>query len=282
MATAEATLGRQTERAPFPHASAIRITEALVGGTIFVVVLEVFLGFNLLDPALWSLYGSVFLAGIVRTLTYIALVLPVSVSIGFALGWARVSRFRALAWPATVYVEFFRGVPPLVIVIFASILGPNLFPERFQSVQLGLILGALAIGLHSASFQGEIFRAGFQSVPRGQLEAAQAIGMQPLQSMRSVVLPQALRLSLPPLSNEFAVLIKDTSLMAIISGGELFHRSQLFMDQSVLTGTGQLHWLFIVWTAVAAVYFVMTFTVTRAMRLLERKYHARGLEGISI
>jgi len=282
MATADATVGRQSGPAWFRPASVRRVAEMVAGGAIFIVALEVFLGYNLLDPALWSLFAPAFWAGILRTLTYIGLVLPLSVGLGFTLGWVRVSRFRALAWPVSVYVEFFRGVPPLVIVLFASILGPNLFPERFQSAELGLILGAFAIGLHSAAFQGEIFRAGFQSVPRGQLDAAQAIGMRPLQAMRSVVLPQALRLSLPPLSNEFAVLIKDTSLMAIIAGGDLFHVSQLFLDQSVLTGTGELHWLFVVWTAVALVYFVMTFTVTRVMRIIERRYHARGLEEISI
>jgi len=282
MATTEATVSRRTDPVSIPRGHLVRLAEMVGGGSIFLVILQSVLGFDLFDRDLWSSYGSIFVAGITRTLTYIALVLPLSVSVGFALGWVRVSRFRSLAWPATVYIEFFRGVPPLVIVIFVSILGPTLFPERFQSVELGLILGALAIGLHSGAFQGEIFRAGFQSVPRGQLEAALAIGMQPVPTMRYVVLPQALRLSLPPLSNEFAVLIKDTSLMAIIAGGDLFHLSQRFMDQSVLTGAGELHWLFIIWTAVAVVYFAMTFTVTRLMRLLERRVHARSLEGISI
>lgn len=281
MATSEATVEGRPPVVSISRVRIYRTLEMVIGAGLFLIILQEVLGFNLLDSDLWSSYGPTFLMGIGRTLTYVALVLPVSLSLGFTLGWIRVSRYRTLAWPATVYIEFFRGVPPLVIVIFVSILGPALFPQRFQTVELGLILGALTIGFHSAAFQGEIFRAGFQSVPRGQLEAAMAIGMQPVKAMRHVVLPQALRLSLPPLANEFAVLIKDTSLMALIAGGELFHLSQRFQDQSVLEGAGELHWLFIIWTAVAIVYFLMTFAVTRVMRLLERKFHARGLEGIS-
>lgn len=281
MATVEATVGRAAA-APFrQRQAAIRAAEILVGGSVFLIALQVGLGFNLFDAGLWSVYQRSYWFGILRTIGYIALTLPVSVGLGFVLGWARVSRFRTLAWPVTVYIEFFRGMPPIVIVIFASVLGPNLFPERLQSAELGLILGAMSLALHSASFQAEIFRAGFQSVPTGQVEASLAIGMEPLQSMRHVILPQALRLSIPPLSNEFAVLIKDTSLMAIIAGGELFHLSIRVQDTLARTG-GELHWLFAIWTSVAIAYFVMTFLVTRVMRFIELRFRARSLEGISI
>src|SRR5207244_1509146 len=83
-----------------------------------------------------------------------------------------------------------------------------LLQARFTGKDLAWNVAAVALALHSAAYQSEIFRAGFQSVPRGQLEAAQALGMRPTQSMFNVVLPQALRLSLPPLGNEFAVVIK--------------------------------------------------------------------------
>ena len=281
MATVEAAVGQASRPSLVTRQSALRMTEILLGGLLFLVLLQSILGYSVLDSDLWKVYSRSFWNGILRTLGYTAFILPVSVAIGFCVGWARVSRYRALSWPVSVYVEFFRGVPPLVVVIFASILGPTLLPERFQSVELGLTLGALAIAFHSAAFQAEIFRAGFQSVSRGQLEAAQAIGMRPLQSMRHVILPQALRLSLPPLANEFAVVIKDTSLLAAIAAGELFHLSVRIQD-TIIRGGGQLDWLFAIWTAVATVYFVMTFSMTRVMLLLERKVHTRGLEALSV
>lgn len=281
MATVETAVRRPAVASFRRRNAATRAAEIFVGGALFLIVLQLALGFNLVDPNLWSVYFRSYWFGIVRTIGYIALTLPVSVGLGFVLGWARVSRFRTFAWPAGVYIEFFRGMPPIVIIIFASVLGPSLFPERFRSLELGLILGALSLALHSAAFQAEIFRAGFQSVSTGQVEAAQALGMEPLQAMRDVILPQALRLSVPPLSNEFAVLIKDTSLMAIIAGGELFHLSIRIQDTLARTG-GELHWLFIIWTSVAIAYFVMTFFVTGLMRFIELRFRGRGLEGISL
>jgi His/Glu/Gln/Arg/opine family amino acid ABC transporter permease subunit len=281
MATAEVAVGAPSVALFRRRTAALRAVEILVGGAAFLIVLQIILGYNLFEPNLWSVYQRRYWAGLLWTIGYIALTLPVSVGLGFLLGWARVSRFRAFAWPASVYIEFFRGMPPIVIVIFASVLGPSLFPERLQSVELGLILGALSLAFHSAAFQAEIFRAGFQSVSTGQVEAALSIGLEPLQAMRDVILPQALRLSLPPLSNEFAVLIKDTSLMAIIAGMELFHLSLRVGDTLAQTG-GDLHWLFAIWTSVAIAYFVMTFFVTRIMRLIETRFRARGLEGISL
>ena len=281
MATAQAETRRAVRTAEIPTEALIRLAEAMVGGVILLLALQYILGFDLLDAGLWQAHARRFVNGILGTLGYVALILPVSVGLGFTLGWARVLRFRAISWPVAVYVDFFRGVPPLVVVIFASILGPLALPERFQSEGLGLTLGAIAIAAHSAAYQAEIFRAGFQSVSRGQLEAAQAIGMTPSGSMQHVILPQALRLSLPPLANEFAVVIKDTSLLAAIGADELFRLSS-FTQQSIIRGGGEVEWLFVIWTSAAVVYFLMTFVVTRFMRLLERKFHARGLEGISI
>jgi len=281
MATVEAVAVRATRQAAVSQRALIRAAEMIGGGLVFLFLLQWFLGYSVTDADMWAVYQRSFVNGTIRTLTYVAIILPVSVILGFAIGWARVSRFRTLAWPATVYVEFFRGVPPLVVVIFASVLGPNLLPERFQSAELGLTLGATAIAFHSAAFQAEIFRAGFQSVSRGQLEAAQAIGMRPMQSMRHVILPQALRLSVPPLSNEFAVLIKDTSLMAIIAGKELFHLT-LRVQDTIFREGGDLRWLFAQWTAVAILYFILTFTVSSVMKLVERRFHARGIEAISV
>jgi polar amino acid transport system permease protein len=143
-------------------------------------------------------------------------------------------------------------------------------------------VAAIALAFHSGAYQAEIFRAGFQSVPRGQVDAALAIGMRPSQTMQHVVFPQALRLSLPPLGNELAAVIKDTSLLAILGALDLFGVSLDFIQAVFLQPGASVFWLITMWTAVALAYFVMTTAVSQLLLFFERKYHVRGLEGVSV
>ncbi len=282
MATAEASVADVRGQPVVRRASLIRVIEAVIGASIFLVLLQILLNFSLLDPEFWHRYGGSFETGIGTTLRFVAIILPLSAVLGFFLGWLRISRFRTLSWPVAVYVDFFRGIPPIVIVIYASIFGAALLQARFAGKDLAWNVAAVALALHSAAYQSEIFRAGFQSVPRGQIEAAQALGMRPTQAMYNVVLPQALRLSLPPLGNEFAVVIKDTSLLAAIGTLDLFGVSQDFIQAVFLQPGASVYWLLTMWTAVALVYFAMTTAVTQVLLFLERKFHVRGLEGVSV
>ncbi len=282
MATAEASVADVRGHPIVRRASLIRVIEAVIGASIFLVLLQILLNFSLLDPEFWHRYGGSFETGIGTTLRFVAIILPLSAVLGFFLGWLRISRFRTLSWPVAVYVDFFRGIPPIVIVIYASIFGAALLQARFTGKDLAWNVAAVALALHSAAYQSEIFRAGFQSVPRGQIEAAQALGMRPTQAMYNVVLPQALRLSLPPLGNEFAVVIKDTSLLAAIGTLDLFGVSQDFIQAVFLQPGASVYWLLTMWTAVALVYFAMTTAVTQVLLFLERKFHVRGLEGVSV
>ena len=282
MATAEASVADVRGHPIVRRASLIRVIEAVVGASIFLVLLQILLNFSLLDPEFWRRYGGSFETGIGTTLRFVAIILPLSAVLGFFLGWLRISRFRTLSWPVAVYVDFFRGIPPIVIVIYASIFGAALLQVRFAGKDLAWNVAAVALALHSAAYQSEIFRAGFQSVPRGQIEAAQALGMRPTQAMYNVVLPQALRLSLPPLGNEFAVVIKDTSLLASIGALDIFGVSQDFIQAVFLQPGASVYWLLTMWTAVALVYFAMTTAVTQVLLFLERKFHVRGLEGVSV
>jgi len=269
--------------------TALRGAEIAAGVVFTLLFFQEFLQFSLFDPNLWAIYGPIFLGGLNGTVRYILLVIPISVVLGFFLGWARISRHRTLVWPVTMFIDFFRGMPPLILVIFAFLFGDDLIPQvikdRFLAgIPLRIVsvpAAALAIAFHSAAYQAEIFRAGFQSVPRGQLEAAQALGMRSWQAMRFVVLPQTFRLSLPPLGNELAVVIKDTSLLAAVAGGEIVSRSQNFAGTLSIFGY-PVEWLFAIWTAVAIAYFVATFSVTRILLVLERRFHTPGLEAVSI
>ena len=268
----------------------LHIVEMIVAGILLVfVILPAAFGFSLLNAGFWRVYGRFYVTGLFGTFFYVALTLPLSVVLGFLMGWARVSRTRILSWPSSLYVNLFRGLPPLILVIFASLFGTQLVPQPivdrflagFRRGDIAVGIAAIAVGMHSSAYQAEIFRAGFQSVPKGQLEAAQALGLRPWQGMRYVILPQTFRLSLPPLGNEFAVLIKDTSILAAIAGIELTAKSRDLLG--ILPASGfPIVWIFAVWTVVALTYFVLTFSVTRGLRLLEQRFHTPGLEGVSL
>src|SRR5881396_249469 len=212
----------------------VHLVEMILGGILMVfVVLPSIFRFSLVSASFWQIYGRFYVTGLFGTFFYVALTLPLSVVLGFLMGWARVSRIRVFSWPASLYVNVFRGLPPLILVIFASLFGTNLVPQPimdrflsgFRRGDIAVGLAAIAIAMHSSAYQAEIFRAGFQSVPKGQQEAAQALGLRPWQGMMHVILPQTFRLSLPPLGNEFAVLIKDTRSSQRSRGQNLLRRA---------------------------------------------------------
>lgn len=261
----------------------MRLAEAVGALALLIALLQWAFSFSIAEEAFWRAFlfpaqgTGPLLRGLLGTLAVTALVIPVGLGSGFFWGWAQLSKWRLLAWPSTVLVEFLRGVPAVILIIFAYFFGGALVPGSFDAHAGGLFVAALALGLHTGAYQAEIFRAGFQSVPRGQVEAGAAVGMTPTQVMRHVIFPQSLRLSLPPLGNEFANVIKDTALLAAIGSTELFGKGLEF-QQNVTLG-GHTSWLFLIWISVAAAYFLITFAVTRGVKFLERRIRVPGMEG---
>ncbi|MGH7364192.1 MAG: amino acid ABC transporter permease, partial [Candidatus Methylomirabilales bacterium] len=157
-----------------------------------------------------SIFVEVFpllLGGAWVTLYITVVSIAIGIAGGLVLGVMRVSRFAPVRGVATAYTELIRGTPLLMQLIVLYYALPS----------VGINLPALAAGItglaaNSAAYVGEIFRAGIQSVERGQVEAARAVGLTNMQTMRYVVLPQAFRLVLPPLTNEFVTMLKDSSL----------------------------------------------------------------------
>ena len=205
-------------------------------------------------------------------LFYSAILLTVLISLvaivlGFALGMlvglARSSRSRLIRYPATAYVDVIRGTPLLVQLFLwyfgLSVIGINIDP---------LPAAMLAVGFHSSAYQAEIVRGGIQSIPKGQTEAARAVGMTHMQSMRFVVLPQALRLILPPLSNEFVIVIKDSSLAYAISVAEItlvsYQLNARYFEP------------FTVFLFAALLYLILTYVTSTLMRTLERRVRIPG------
>src|SRR5438132_6410574 len=165
MATAEASVAEVRGQPVVRHAALIRVIEAVIGASIFLVLLQVLLNFSLLDAEFWRRYGGSFETGIGTTLRFVGIILPLSAVLGFFLGWLRISRFRTLSWPVSVYVDCVRGIPPMVIVIYASIFGASLFQARFTGKGLAWNVDAVACALHSAASHSVIFHAELQAVP---------------------------------------------------------------------------------------------------------------------
>lgn len=154
--------------------------------------------------------------------------LAIGLALGLALGMMRLSRFAWLRWPAVGYIELFRSTPVLVQLVWIYYALPVLSGVQMGNVTT-LIVG---LGLHSAAYFGEIFRAGILSIDRGQMDAAKAIGMRYFQAMRRIILPPAIRRMIPPFINEFATLMKLTTLGTVIGVAELLHESENLINNT--------------------------------------------------
>ncbi|WP_328441302.1 amino acid ABC transporter permease [Streptomyces sp. NBC_00444] len=135
--------------------------------------------------------------------------------LGMVIALMRLSSVGPYRWLASVYIEIFRGLPALLIFIFVGVAVPLAFPgTEIPGGTYGKV--ALALGLVSAAYMAETIRAGIQAVPKGQMEAARSLGFSPARAMISIIVPQAFRIILPPLTNELVLLFKDSSLVLFL------------------------------------------------------------------
>jgi polar amino acid transport system permease protein len=212
----------------------------------------------------WSIISDnidVFIYGALKTLEISALALLFAIPIGIIFGLGRISKNKFIRVLSTVYVEVMRGVPLLVLLIWIYfVLG--------QFIRLGSYWASiLGLAVFSGAFIAEIVRAGIQGVAAGQMEAARSSGMSYVQAMRYIILPQAFRRVLPPLASQFIMLIKDSSLVSVISATEL----TLDAKNLVVATFKPLE----VWTFVAVVYFIMTFSLSLIIRYFEKRLLSR-------
>lgn len=209
----------------------------------------------------WSVMGqnlNVILEGALMTLQISAYSLVLSIPIGIIAGLCRVSNKKFLSLPASWYIEFVRGVPLLVLLLW-------IYFALGKFLNLGSYWSAVAgLAIFSGAFVAEVVRAGIEAVPRGQMEAARSSGMTYMQAMKLIILPQALRMVLPPMASQFIILIKDSSLVSVISVVDL----TLVGKNLVATTFRSME----IWTFIAVVYFIMTFTLSQVIRYFERKY----------
>jgi len=208
---------------------------------------------------LLATYLPDFLAGILLTVELGLVSTGLGVVLGLVLALARRSQYRILTWPTYAYIEFFRTTPPLVQIVWLYYGLPLL---------LGYDLGAfgsaaVALGLNIAAFLAEIFRAGIAGVDRTQWQASRVLGLSFADSLRFVILPQAVRNVLPPIGTTVIYLIKDTALASAIGTPELLRVGQLVANETFRPAEAL--------TIVAVAYFVLTYPIAAGFYALERR-----------
>jgi polar amino acid transport system permease protein len=213
-----------------------------------------------------NLHDLVFV-GVKNTAIYTVIAFSGGLALAVVLALMKLSPVGIYRWLATVYIEFFRGLPAL-IVILAMAFG---VPIAFQWTPPGGVIGAglLALIMVAGAYMAETLRAGIQAVPKGQTEAARSLGMSNGRTLVSVVMPQAVRIVIPPLTNEFVLLIKDTSLLFVIgvefSQRELVSVARDFQSSGPSAGTSTSL------TMAAILYLIITLPLTRLVAWLEKK-----------
>jgi polar amino acid transport system permease protein len=196
------------------------------------------------------------------TILISVLAYAVALLCGFVFGVMRISSSRVLRVIAGGYINTLRGIPLLVLIFFIYFgLGKIINLDRF-------VAGVLAVGICYGAYMAEIFRSGIEAIDYGQHEAAQSLGMTRWQTLRHIILPQSFRIVVPPAANEFIACLKDSSLVSIIGLRELTRAGREYANQHFLD--------FHVWLMVGLIYLLLTFTLTRLVRVVERKFAVRG------
>jgi arginine/lysine/histidine/glutamine transport system substrate-binding/permease protein len=217
----------------------------------------------------WGLLVRNLLRGAWITILLTSISFFFALILGSLVAFALISPLKPLAWLCRVYVDFFRGTPMLVQLFMIYFGLPALFQSLGVEISFNRFFAAvLALTLNVAAYLAETLRAGIQSIDRGQWEAAEALAMNPVETMRYVIFPQAFRRILPPLGNEFITLIKDTSLTAVIGFEELFRQGQLTVATTYRA--------FEIYLAVAIAYLVMTSLASIVFKELEARMDPVG------
>jgi len=257
--------GARTNRGPNQVKEFYDTHTTLVNKSILVVCIVLAL---ILGMGSYIINGNI--NSILRALGNTILISVIAIAMGFALGivigLGRVSRNIFISGICSIYVNILRGTP-LLIQIFFIYFGLPAVGFLIDPI----VAAVLALGLNSGAYQGEIIRGGIQSIPKGQMEAARSTGMSYLKAMRYIIIPQGLRLIIPPMTNEYVTVIKDSSLAYAIGVFELTY-----------IGYKLESWYFqpfIVFTFIALLYFILTSITSSIMMYVENRTRIPGYMG---
>jgi polar amino acid transport system permease protein len=199
------------------------------------------------------------LIGLAGTLRMFTICLVLGLSLGLVVGLGRYARTRWLYWPATAFVEFFRNTPVLVQILWFYFALPILMPFAISP----LAAAALGISLNSAAFSAEIYRGGIQSIERGQWDGARALGMTFAQTMRRIILPQAIKRMVPALTNRAIEIFKMSTLASAVAYVELLQQAKLIASLNYNPIEA--------YTTVAVIFFVLLWPLVQLTYVLERR-----------
>ncbi|MBD8005238.1 amino acid ABC transporter permease [Bacillus norwichensis] len=204
-------------------------------------------------------YLPFFIKGTLLTLGLTAAGVALGLILGLFIGLGKMSNRLWVRMPFIWYINFFRGTPFLVQILLIHF---GVVP-LFMSPANPIVSAIIALALNSAAYMAEIFRAGIQSIDKGQMEAARSLGMTNKQAMKLVILPQAFKRMIPPLGNEFISLLKETSLAAIIAAPELMYWGRAAQGQYIRVWEPYI--------TVAIIYLILTLSLTYLMNFIERR-----------
>ena len=211
----------------------------------------------------WGLIADnlpLLLQGALVTVEITAMSVGCGFFIGLLVSLANLSKFSLVRLLAKCYVDIIRGTPLLVQIFLIYFALPMITGQRIDP----FIAAVTACSINSGAYVSEIFRAGIQSIDKGQMEAGRSLGLTWGQTMRYIIMPQAFKAIIPPLGNEFIAMLKDSSLVSVIGFEELTRRGQLFIAKTYAS--------FEIWGTVAVIYLIMTVTISQLVGYLERKY----------
>ncbi|MCG7406135.1 amino acid ABC transporter permease [Paenibacillus sp. ACRRX] len=208
-----------------------------------------------------------YLIGLGGTVAASVISLLASFVLGAIIAVICITPVKSLQWIGTAYVEFFRNIP-LILIAFFVLVG---VPLLTGAILVLFISGLTALTVYTSAFIAEVIRAGIQSVPKGQMEAARSSGLTYLQAMRYVIMPQAIKLVIPPLGNQFLNLVKNSSIFTVLSASDLMYQADLINSDTFDT--------FSTYIFAALFYLILTIPLSFGIRYLERRFqHVKGVE----
>ena len=221
-----------------------------------------------LDPTLArELFPGVLTIGARNTIFYTATAFVMGLVVGLFLALMKLSSVPPYRWLANIYIETFRGVPALLTIFLFAFGIPIAFQWRPPGGTAGA--GVIALAVVSAAYIAETIRAGIEAVPRGQMEAARSLGMSHSWAMTSIIIPQAFRIIVPPLTNELVILIKDTSLLFIAGTTPATEELTKFGRDASIQNANPTPFV-----VVGIVYLIITVPLTRLVAVMERRNRA--------
>jgi len=211
-----------------------------------------------MDITILTDHFDIYMEGFLNTLLSSVIALTGSFLLGAVIAVFRITTVRGLRWFGTGYVEFIRNIP-LLLVVYIFYYGPSALGISLD----GITAGTIGLSVYTSAFIAEAIRAGIMAVPKGQTEAARSSGLSYIQTMLHIILPQAIKLVIPPLGNQFINLIKNSSVLTLVAGMDLMYFADIVSTETYRT--------FDTYIFVALFYLVLTLPLSYGVRIWERR-----------